>query len=98
MKTKALQVKTQMEIAKPVHQVFEAIVDPEKMSHYFISSGTDRMQDGRPFIGNLIRAEALTQEWSAQSQTGLCRLCGRRAESKPSSQWNWRRSVIPGPS
>ena len=47
MKTKALQVKTQMEIAKPVHQVFEAIVDPEKMSHYFISSGTGRMQAGK---------------------------------------------------
>ena len=37
MKAKALQVKTQLEIAKPVHQVFEAIVDPEKMSHYFNS-------------------------------------------------------------
>ena len=47
MKTKSLQVKTQMEIAKPVQQVFEAIVDPEKMSHYFISSGTGRMQGGK---------------------------------------------------
>ena len=47
MKTKALQVKTQMEIAKPVYEVFEAIVDPEKMSHYFISSGTGRMQGGK---------------------------------------------------
>lgn len=47
MKTKSLQVKTQMEIAKPVHQVFEAIVDPEKMSHFFISSGTGRMQGGK---------------------------------------------------
>ena len=47
MKKKALQVKTQLEIAKPVHQVFEAIVDPEEMSHYFISSGTGRMQSGK---------------------------------------------------
>jgi uncharacterized protein YndB with AHSA1/START domain len=37
MKKKSLQVKTQLEIAKPVHQVFEAIIDPKKMSHYFIS-------------------------------------------------------------
>lgn len=47
MKKKALQVKTQLEIAKPVHQVFEAIIDPENMSHYFISSGTGRMQNGK---------------------------------------------------
>jgi uncharacterized protein YndB with AHSA1/START domain len=47
MKKRALQVKTQLEIAKPVHQVFEAIVDPEKMSHYFISSGSGRMQNGK---------------------------------------------------
>jgi len=43
MKKKALQVKTQLEIAKHVHQVFEAIVDPEKMLHYFISSGNRLM-------------------------------------------------------
>jgi uncharacterized protein YndB with AHSA1/START domain len=47
MKKKALQVKTQLEIAKPVHQVFEAIVDPEKMSHYFISSGRGYMENGK---------------------------------------------------
>ena len=44
---KPLQVKTQLEIAKPAHEVFEAIVDPEKMSHYFISSGSGRMQAGK---------------------------------------------------
>jgi uncharacterized protein YndB with AHSA1/START domain len=27
--------------------VFEAIVDPEKMSHYFISSGNGRMENGK---------------------------------------------------
>jgi len=36
-----------MEIAKPAHDVFEAIVNPEEMSHYFISSGTGRMQSGK---------------------------------------------------
>jgi uncharacterized protein YndB with AHSA1/START domain len=44
---KAPQVKTQLEIAKPVQHVYEAIVDPEEMSHYFISSGADKMQAGR---------------------------------------------------
>ncbi len=47
MNKKALQVKTQLEIAKPIHQVFEAIVEPEEMSHYFISSGRGRMQSGK---------------------------------------------------
>jgi len=44
---KSLQVKTKMTIAKPAHEVFEAIVDPEKMSHYFISSGSGRMESGK---------------------------------------------------
>jgi uncharacterized protein YndB with AHSA1/START domain len=47
MDKKPLQVKTQIAIAKPAHEVFEAIVDPQKMSHYFISSGSDRMESGK---------------------------------------------------
>jgi uncharacterized protein YndB with AHSA1/START domain len=49
MKTKqtALQAKAQIEIGKPVHQVFEAIVDPSKMARYFISSGNRRMENGK---------------------------------------------------
>jgi uncharacterized protein YndB with AHSA1/START domain len=46
MEKKALRVKTQLEIAKPARLVFEAIVNPEEMSHYFISSGTRRMESG----------------------------------------------------
>lgn len=47
MSTGNLEVKVQLSISKPVHEVFEAIVDPYKMSGYFISSGTDRMETGR---------------------------------------------------
>jgi len=47
MKKKGLQVNTQLEIAKRVHEIFEAIVDPEKMSHYFTSSGRGRMESGK---------------------------------------------------
>jgi len=47
MNKKSLQVKTKMTIAKPPREVFEAIVDPEKMSHYFISSGSSRMESGK---------------------------------------------------
>jgi uncharacterized protein YndB with AHSA1/START domain len=43
MKNNNLKVKVQLRILKPVQQVFEAIVDPEEMSKYFISWGSGRM-------------------------------------------------------
>jgi len=41
-----LAVKTQMGILKSTQDVFEAIVDPQRMSGYFISSGSGRMESG----------------------------------------------------
>ncbi len=35
---------------KPAHEVFEAIVDPEKMSNYFISKSSGKMVEGRRII------------------------------------------------
>ena len=42
-----IKAKVQMGILKPVSEVFEAIVDPEKMSKYFISSSTGMMESGK---------------------------------------------------
>ena len=42
-----LEIKAGLKILKPVNLVFEAIVDPEKMSHYFISKSTGRMEEGK---------------------------------------------------
>ena len=42
-----LEIKAALMIGKPVHEVFEAIVDPGKMSHYFISKSTGRMEEGK---------------------------------------------------
>jgi uncharacterized protein YndB with AHSA1/START domain len=42
-----LEVKCDIRIEKPAAEVFEAIVDPDKMSNYFISSGSGRMETGR---------------------------------------------------
>jgi uncharacterized protein YndB with AHSA1/START domain len=42
-----LEIKTAIQIIKPVHEVFEAIVDPDKMSNYFISNGSGRMEEGK---------------------------------------------------
>jgi len=42
-----LEIKTAIQIQKSPEEVFEAIVDPSKMSNYFISSGSARMEAGK---------------------------------------------------
>lgn len=42
-----LFIKTQIVIAKPVDMVFEAIIDPKQLSHYFVSSASARLEEGR---------------------------------------------------
>ncbi|WP_172370864.1 SRPBCC family protein [Sporosarcina jiandibaonis] len=41
------QVTTKLKILKPANEVFEAIVDPEKMANYWFSSGTGRVEQGK---------------------------------------------------
>ncbi len=50
MNDQILEIKTALQILKPAHDVFEAIVDPVKMSNYFISKGSGRMEDGKEVI------------------------------------------------
>jgi uncharacterized protein YndB with AHSA1/START domain len=47
MSNNNLTVNTQIGIQKSTSDVFEAIVDPEKMSGYFITSGSGRMESGK---------------------------------------------------
>lgn len=42
-----LQAKASIQISKPMEEVFEAIVDPKKMSNYFISESSGRMEEGK---------------------------------------------------
>ena len=42
-----LEIKTSLKIQKPLHDVFEAIVDHAKMSNYFISKSTGRIEGGK---------------------------------------------------
>lgn len=44
---KKLEIETALQILKPKAEVFEAIVDPGKMSNYFISESTGRMEAGK---------------------------------------------------
>lgn len=45
-----LEIKCAMQIQKPINEVFDAIILPEKMACYFISQSTGIMETG----GNLI--------------------------------------------
>lgn len=50
MKDLSLEINTAIQIQKPVNDVFEAIVDPEKMSGYFIKKASHRMDEGRNIL------------------------------------------------
>ena len=50
MKTDVLEINVAMQISKPINQVFEAIVNPEKMCNYFISQSTGRMEKDKDLI------------------------------------------------
>ena len=45
-----LEIVAAIQIQKTTHEVFEAIVDPLKMSNYFISKGSGRMVGGQQII------------------------------------------------
>jgi uncharacterized protein YndB with AHSA1/START domain len=50
MDKEPLEIKAALQIAKPVHEVFDAIVDPAKMSNYFISDSTGKMEEGKDLV------------------------------------------------
>lgn len=42
-----LEIKTAIQISKPVQEVFEAVLDPSKMSNYFIAESSGRLLEGK---------------------------------------------------
>ncbi len=50
MANKTLQIEAKIQIQKPSHEVYEAIVDPKKMSNYFISKGSGRMDTDQAIV------------------------------------------------
>ena len=44
MSEERIQTEVQMGILKPAQEVFEAIVDTDKMNKYFITTSTGRME------------------------------------------------------
>lgn len=52
MKNDMLEIKVALQISKPIDVVFETIVNPEKMSNYFISKSSGFMEEGKVLIWN----------------------------------------------
>jgi len=50
MTPQTLEIKTALQIQKPVAEVFEAIVNPDQMCQYFISKSSGRMEEGKELI------------------------------------------------
>ncbi len=44
---KQLEIHSALQIAKSSKEVFDAIVNPEKMAHYFISESTGPLEEGK---------------------------------------------------
>lgn len=42
-----ITAKATIQVLKPAEEVFEAIVNPEKMSHFFIAGSTGRLEKGK---------------------------------------------------
>lgn len=73
-----LTAKASIQIQKPINEVFEAIVDPNKMNHYFIKSSTGGLEtdktvewtfpefpDSFPVTGKTIRPNSyISFDWS----------------------------------
>ena len=77
-----LEITAKLQIGKPAHEVYEAIVDPAKMSNYFISGSSGRMEEGKTLqwrfpefdmefpvlVGKLIRDEYISYYWTVDGE------------------------------
>jgi uncharacterized protein YndB with AHSA1/START domain len=82
MKDQQLEIRTTIQIAKPPREVFEAIVDPSKMSNYFISKASGRMEEGKNLtwwfpefeegfpvrVGRIERDKYISYYWEAEGK------------------------------
>lgn len=50
MEIENFEIQTALQIQKPVPEVYEAIVSPEQMAHYFISESTGRMEKNKQVV------------------------------------------------
>jgi len=82
---KMLEIKTAMQVAKPKAEVFEAIINPEKMKHYFIAESYGMMEEGKSIswkfpefdeyvpvnVLKLVPGEFISFEWEGAAEKTL---------------------------
>ena len=90
-----LEIKAGLQIQKPPHEVFEAIADPKKMSNYFISESTGRMEEGKEpvwrfpefdinvpvKIGKIEKDKYISYHWGAEGNQTLVEMTLTPAEN-----------------
>lgn len=96
MKDQSLRINTAIQILKPVEEVFEAIVDPVKMSNYFISKSSGRMETGMQLMwkfpefdpefpvraGKILKDEYISFYWDSEGKELLVEIAlSRRGEN-----------------
>ncbi|GAB3217735.1 SRPBCC domain-containing protein [Algoriphagus aestuariicola] len=64
-----LIAKATIQIQKPASEVFEGIVDHKKMTHYFISESTGRMEAGRELFWKFPEFPDEYPVWNIQTET-----------------------------
>lgn len=50
MKNQNLEIKAAIQIQKPADKIFDAIINPSKMSNYFISKGSGILEEGKQIM------------------------------------------------
>ena len=50
MTENTITARVQLGISKPASEIFESIVDPAKMTKYFISGSTGKMESGKTLV------------------------------------------------
>ena len=83
MRNQTLKIKVALQISKSAHEVFESIVDPAKMSNYFISKSTGRMEEGKTIfwkfpefdmefpvrVGKIVKDKFISYHWNDMDGT-----------------------------
>lgn len=72
-----MKMQIQQQIAKPAHEVFNAIVDQQELSGYFIIDGKGRMEEGK------------TITWRWEDYNGTIDIHIKRIEKDKFISFNW---------
>jgi len=82
---KMLEIKTALQIAKPKAEVYQAIIDPEHMKHYFIAESSGMMEEAKTIswkfpefdeyvpvnVLKLVPGEFISFEWEGAKDKNL---------------------------